>query len=181
MFRFNFTTFLIFLLLALPVNGKDKSTIFTVDMNKLLKLSNIGKDIVYRNNLARISLQNENDALEAELLMEEKTLSDLRKELSANDFRAKAIEFDEKVTIIRSEQSKKEDTLVNNIRKEEAEFYKSIYPLLYELLSDRGGLVLMDQRNIILWDSSVDITEDAIVVINKVLGKSDQNTKDVVE
>ena len=71
--------------------------------------------------------------------------------------------------------------LVNNIRKEEAEFYKSIYPLLYKLLSDRGGLVLMDQRNVILRDSSVDITEDAIVVINKVLGKSDQNTKDVVE
>ena len=181
MFRFNFTTFLIFLLLALPVNGKDKSIIFTVDMNKLLKLSNIGKDIVYRNNLARISLQNENDALEAELLLEEKALSDLRKELSANDFREKAIEFDKKVTIIRSEQSKKEDILVNNIRKEEAEFYKNIYPLLYELLSDRGGLVLMDQRNVVLWDSSVDITEDAIVVINKVLGKSDQNTKDVVE
>ena len=98
-----------------------------------------------------------------------------------DDFRAKAIEFDKKVTIIRSEQSKKEDILVNNIRKEEAEFYKNIYPLLYELLSNRGGLVLMDQRNVVLWDSSVDITEDAIVVINKVLGKSDQNTKDVVE
>ncbi len=181
MFRLNFTTFLIFLLLALPVNGKDKSIIFTVDMNKLLKLSNIGKDIVYRNNLARISLQNENDALEAELLLEEKALSDLRKELSVDEFRAKAIEFDKKVTIIRSEQSKKEDILVNNIRKEEAEFYKNIYPLLYELLSNRGGLVLMDQRNVVLWDSSVDITEDAIVVINKVLGKSGRNTKDIVE
>ena len=112
--------------------------------------------------------------------MEEK-LGDQRKELSANDFRAKAIDDDEKVTIIRSEQSKKEDMLVNNIRKEEAEFYKSIYPLLYELLSDRGGLVLMDQRNVILWDSSVDITEDAIVVINTVLGKSGRNTKDIVE
>ena len=181
MFRPNFTPFLIFLLLAQPVNGKDKSIIFTVDMNKLLKLGSIGKDIVYRNNLARLSLQNENDALEVELLLEEKALSDLRKELSANDFRAKAIEFDKKVTIIRSEQSKKEDILVDNIRKEEAEFYKKIYPLLYELLSDRGGLVLMDQRNVVLWDSSVDITEDAIVVINKVLDKSNRNTKDVVE
>ena len=181
MFRFNFTPFLIFLLLAQPLNGKDKSIIFTVDMNKLLKLSSIGKDIVYRNNLARLSLQKENDALEAELLLEEKALSDLRKELSANDFRAKAIEFDKKVIIIRSEQSKKEDILVDNIRKEEAEFYKKIYPLLYELLSDRGGLVLMDQRNVVLWDSSVDITEDAIVVINKVLDKSNRNTKDVVE
>ena len=51
------------------------------------------------------------------------------------------------------------------------EFYKRIYPLLYELLLDRGGLVLIDQRNIILGDSSVDITDDAIKLINHVLGK----------
>ena len=67
------------------------------------------------------------------------------------------------------------------MRQEEADFYKKIYPLLYELLSDRGGLVLMDQRNAILWDSSVDITEDAIVIINKVLGIGDKNIKNVVE
>ena len=131
--------------------------------------------------MARLSLQNENEALEAELLLEEKALSDLRKELSVDEFRARATEFDKKVTIIRSEQAKKEDILVNNIRQEEAEFYKNIYPLLYELLSDRGGLVLMDQRNVFLWDSSVDITEDAIVIINKVLGKGDRKTKDLIK
>ena len=181
MFRLRFTPFLILLILAQPVSGVEKSVIFTVDTNKLLKSSNIGKDIIYRNNLARLKLQNENEALEAELLLEEKALSDLRKKLSVNDFHAKAIEFDKKVTIIRSEQSKKENILVNRMRQEEADFYKNIYPLLYELLSDRGGLVLMDQRNAVLWDSSVDITEDAIVIINKVLGIGDKNIKNVVE
>ena len=170
-----------FLTFAQPVSGIEKSTIFTVDMNKLLKLSNFGKDIVYRNNLARLSLQNENEALKAELLLEEKALSDLRKELSVDDFRVKAIEFDKKVTIIRAEQSKKEDILVNNIRQEEANFYKNIYPLLYELLSDRGGLVLMDQRNVFLWDSSIDLTDEAIVVIDKVFGEVDRKNKDLIE
>ena len=31
--------------------------------------------------------------------------------------------------------------------------------------------MLIDQRNIILWDSSVDITDEAIKLINQVLGK----------
>ena len=115
------------------------------------------------------------------LLLEEKALSDLRKELSVDDFRVKAIEFDKKVTIIRAEQSKKEDILVNNIRQEEANFYKNIYPLLYELLSDRGGLVLMDQRNVFLWDSSIDLTDEAIVVIDKVFGEVDRKNKDLIE
>ena len=39
----------------------------------------------------------------------------------------------------------------------------------------------MDQRNAVLWDSSVDITEDAIVIINKVLGVGDKKIKNVVE
>ena len=181
MLKLKFILCIFFLALAQSVGSTDQAMIFTVDMNKLLKLSNFGQDLIRRNNLARLSLQNENEVLEAELLSEEKVLSDLRKSLSLDDFRAKAIEFDKKVTIIRSEQSKKENILVNKMRQEEADFYKNIYPLLYELLSDRGGLVLMDQRNAVLWDSSVDITEDAIVIINKVLGIGDKNIKNVVE
>mgnify|MGYP003301851493 FL=1 len=91
--------------------------------------------------------------------------------MSPDEFRPKALEFDKKVSIIRTEQGEKEVSLKNKARKEESEFYKRIYPLLYELLIDRGGLVLIDQRNIILWDSSVDITDDAIKLINQVLGK----------
>ena len=60
--------------------------------------------------------------------------------------------------------------MIKKARKEEADFFKRIYPLLYELLTERGGLVLVDQRNIILWDNSVDLTEEAIAIINKVLG-----------
>ena len=50
------------------------------------------------------------------------------------------------------------------------DFFKKVYPILYELLIERGGLVLIDQRNAILWDNSVDITDDAIAAINRVLG-----------
>ena len=47
-----------------------------------------------------------------------------------------------------------------------------MYPLLYELLLDLGGLLLIDKRNVILWDNSVDITDDAIELINRVLSNS---------
>ena len=104
------------------------------------------------------------------MLIEEKELSELRKILSIDEFRPKALEFDKKVTIIRNEQGEKEENLIRKARKAESEFFKKIYPLLYELLLDRGGLVLVDQRNIILWDNSVDITDEAIEIINRVLG-----------
>jgi Skp family chaperone for outer membrane proteins len=76
------------------------------------------------------------------------------------------------VSIIRTEQGKKEENLKNKARQVEAEFYKKVYPLLYELLLDLGGLLLIDKRNVILWDNSVDITDDAIELINRVLSNS---------
>ena len=168
-----FKIFLLFLsLVAHPLLGSEQSGLFTVDMNKLFRSSDFGKKIISANNKARLELQNENEELESELLSEEKELSEQRKILSLEDFRPKALEFDKKVSIIRTEQSAKEENLKNKARKQESEFYKRIYPLLYEILLDRGGLVLVDQRNVILWDTNVDITDDAIRLINQVLGNS---------
>ena len=158
--------------MAQPLLGSEKSSLFTVDMGKLFRSSDFGKKIISTNNLERKELQNENEELEALLLSEEKELSEQRKILSSDEFRPKALAFDEKVSIIRTEQGKKEENLKNKARKEEAEFYKRIYPLLYELLLGRGGSILIDQRNVILWDSTVDITDEAILLINQVLGKS---------
>ena len=153
-----------------PVFGSEKASFYTVDMNKLLKQTIAGKKLISDNNSLKKSLQNENDTLEAELLLEEKDLSELRSSVSADEFRPKALAFDQKVTIIRLEQAQKEEKLLRQIRKKESDFYKNIYPLLYKLLSEHGGLILLDQRNVVLWDSSVDITDEAIDMINQIYG-----------
>ena len=164
----------LFTLVAQPLSAAEKSELFTVDMTKLLRSSEFGKNIIAANNIARKKLQSENEELEKKLLLEEKELSELRKTLSVEEFRPKALEFDKKVSIIRAEQGKKEEILNKKVRKEETDFFKKIYPLLYEILIERGGLILVDQRNIILWDNSVDITDDAIQAINQAL-RSDVN------
>ena len=159
----------LFTLIAEPLSAAEKSELFTVDMTKLLRSSEFGKNIIAANNIARKKLQSENEELEKKLLLEEKELSELRKTLSVEEFRPKALEFDKRVSIIRAEQGKKEEILNKKVRKEETDFFKRIYPLLYEILIERGGLILVDQRNIILWDNSVDITDDAIQAINQAL------------
>ena len=146
------------------------TTVYTIDMSKLLKQTLIGKKIIAEDNIARQNLQSENDELEENLLFEEKELSDMRKTLTLDEFRIKAQEFDKKVTIIRTEQGQKEQYLIAENRKNENDFFKKIYPLLYGLLSEKGGLILLDQRNAVLWDSSVDLTKDAINLIDRVLG-----------
>ena len=169
MTHFKIVLFLLCILFQ-PLLAEEKSVLFTVDMSKLLRSSDFGKNIIAVNNAARQNLQNENNNLEEKLLIEEKELSELRKTISIDEFRPKALEFDKKVTIIRKGQREKEENLNKKVRREESDFFKKIYPILYELLIERGGLVLIDQRNAILWDNSVDLTDDAIAVINRVLG-----------
>ena len=169
MTKFKIVLFLLCLLFQ-PLLAEEKSVLFTVDMSKLLRSSDFGKNIIAVNNAARQNLQNENNNLEEKLLIEEKELSELRKTISIDEFRPKALEFDKKVTIIRKGQREKEENLNKKVRREESDFFKKIYPILYELLIERGGLVLIDQRNAVLWDNSVDLTDDAIAVINRVLG-----------
>ncbi len=161
---------ILFTLVAQPLSAVEKSELFTVDLTKLLRSSEFGKNIIAANNIARQKLQSENEELEAKLLLEEKKLSELRKTLSLEEFRPKALEFDKRVTVIRKEQGEKEEFLNKKVRKEESEFFRKVYPVLYEILIERGGLILVDQRNVILWDNSVDITDDAIQAINQALG-----------
>ena len=147
-----------------------KTAVYTIDMSKLIKQTKIGKKIILEDNISRQKLQSENEKLEAELLLEEKELSEIRETLTADEFRLKAQEFDKKVTIIRTEQGQKEQDLIVENRKNESEFFKKIYPLLYGLLLERGGSILIDQSNAVLWDSSVDLTIDAINLLDRVLG-----------
>ena len=77
-----------------------KTAVYTIDMSKLIKQTQIGKKIILEDNISRQKLQSENEKLEAQLLLEEKELSEIRETLTADEFRLKAQEFDKKVTII---------------------------------------------------------------------------------
>ena len=129
-----FKVVIILLTLAVqPLSAAEKSQLFTVDMTRLLRSSEFGKNIIAANNIARKKLQTENEELEEKLLLEEKQLSELRKTLSIEEFRPKALEFDKRVTVIRTEQGEKEEFLNKKVRKEESNFFKRIYPFLYEI------------------------------------------------
>ena len=60
---------LILMSFSTPILALEKSSLYTVDLGKLLKQTISGKNIISVNNSLRQSLQNENESLEAELLL----------------------------------------------------------------------------------------------------------------
>jgi len=71
---------------------------------------------------------------------------------------------------LRAEQAEKQTTLQARQVDEQREILQRIAPILYEIVSARGGAVLIDRRNIVLDLSSVDITDRAIELMNQRLG-----------
>jgi Skp family chaperone for outer membrane proteins len=146
------------------------ASIATIDQERLFNDSTWGKRVAVEIADISANLAVENRRIEAELTAEEKSLTERRASLQPDLFRAEAEAFDQKVTQIRQEQ----DTKLRDIgKKHDAEkqaFYRAILPVMGRLLSQRGAIVVLDSRAIVLAAEKIDITDELIGMIDKELG-----------
>ena len=116
------------------------------------------------------TLARENRQIEAELIAEERALTDQRATLSVEEFRALADAFDEKVQRLREEQDAKTRDIQGLRDSERQRFLGEIAPILSQLIRERGASVVVDRRSVFLSAARVDITDDAITMIDAELG-----------
>ena len=120
--------------------------LLTLDQDRFFLESEFGKAAVERERVATAALEQENKRIEAELVTEEQALTDLRKTLSATDFKARADAFDQKVERIRAEQDAKSGQLTSARDKDRQEFLKAAVPVLGELLGKKKATMQEDSQ-----------------------------------
>lgn len=167
--------FALFLALA-PVAGAfaqesvPPGAVLTVDMDRLLRETAIGKAAALRLENDTKALQAENRRIDAELEVEEKALTARRGSIPAEDFRALAEAFDAKVEKLRAEQDAKGRSLTEARESERQKILQAAVPVLAELLAQKGGDVIIDKNAVILSFDRNDVTDAAIVAIDAALG-----------
>ena len=114
--------------------------------------------------------QQENERIVAELVSEERSLTERRPTMTPEAFRAEAEAFDAKVQDVRRERDAKNQELQQLSAEARASFEERVQTILAAILIDRGASVLLDQRVVILSVSSINITDDAIARIDAELG-----------
>ena len=114
-------------------------------------------------------LRAENDDLVTALTAEERALTDRRPTMSPEAFRAEAEAFDAKVQRIRAERDAKEATLQQQRADIRVEFFDAIRPILGRLMVERGALVTLDSRSVVVAVRAVDLTDRALAEIDAVL------------
>lgn len=154
------------------------SPILTIDQERLLTETNLGAEIARELEARAEALASENRRIEAELIAEERALTEKRKTMSAAEFRPLAEAFDEKVQRIRAEQDAKERELARAREEQRARFVQRIVPLLGQLAAERGAVAILDRRVVFLAAESIDITDEAIARINAALARDDAGAAD---
>jgi Skp family chaperone for outer membrane proteins len=136
--------------------------ILTFDADRLLAESDFGRALSAEVEDAARRLSEENRRIEADLLAEERALTERRAEMPAEEFRPLAQAFDDKVQRLRAEQDEKERALADLREEGRQRFFQEAVPILSDILRERGALVLLDRREVFLSADAIDITDTAI-------------------
>lgn len=174
--------------MALPVAGQEGtsrgaflSPVVTVDQDRLFNGSQYGQSIVAQLEERGVALAAENRRIEAELAAEEQELTDLRDSLPSEEFRARAVAFDEKVVAIRATQDEKTSELVALRDNARSKFVADIVPIMAEILRERGAVALLDKRSVVLSAGQIDITDDVIDRVDAAYSSLQTGTPEVVD
>lgn len=158
-------------LASFPVAAQDVlqvlPPVLILDQERLFESSAIAVRISEEAERRTAALDRENRRIDAELVKEELGLTERRASLDPNEFRRLADEFHEKVQAIRAEQDAKTVELQRFRNEDRQEFLVRIRPILTEIARERGAIVVLDRRSVLLSAESIDITDEAIWRINE--------------
>lgn len=146
--------------------GVPLSPILVIDSDRVFRSSRAGQRIDAELEAQLAALVAENRTIEQDLVAEELALTDQRPSLDPATFRQLADEFDQKVQSIRAAQDAKQRSLQDLRNTENQSFVAAITPILSGIGRERGALVIMERRSVLLSADTIDITEEAIARIN---------------
>ena len=146
------------------------SPVLTLDQDRLFQASAYGQRVAHDIDAAAAALTMENREIEAQLATEEKDLTTRRAAMTAAEFRPLADAFDAKVVAIRAAQEEKLVALNGRRDLERQAFYRAAAPVLGDLVRDAGAVAILDARAVFLSADRIDVTDEAIVRVDRLLG-----------
>lgn len=138
------------------------SLIVTIDQERMFLKSLYGQSLITQVEQDAAALAAENRKIEAELEAEELQLTQDRDGMPPEEFHQKAAAFDEKVVGIRAAQDAKARQIVRARDELQQAFFQQVLPILTEVVRERGAVVVLDARSVVLSAGQIDVTADAI-------------------
>jgi len=166
MFLFKKITFIIFFILTLSKNVYSNDKIFYLDMESVVKNSNIGKSLL-------LNINNRN-AKNVEILKnKEQKLKKIEEDIKKKQNIISKEELDKEIKNLRNQindlRVEKNNMVkdISNFKKEELKkLYKKINPIIQSYMEENNISIILDMKNIVIGKISSNITKEIIDKIN---------------
>ena len=157
--------------LGQPVPREPMQTEFLfVNQERLLTGSRTGRALLEEEETATEALRQEARAIDADFEAREREIASLRSEITPDEFRALADEFDAEVVEARRLQDARSAALAQRLDLRRRQFFGQIAPLLVAAMERHGAAAIFDETSVLLSDQSINITDDIILAIDATLG-----------
>ena len=161
----------VWLLLALPAAAQPSGPqILIIDSERLFFETLYGRRITADIAAKTSELQAENDEIVNQLTEEERSLTQRRSALNPSAFRDEATAFDARVQQVRRDRDAKNIELQAEAARARAAFEERVQAVVANLMLERGAVMVLEQRNVVLSVRAANITDDAIARIDETLG-----------
>lgn len=150
--------------------GTPQSEILVIDFERVFAESAFGQRVNAEIERDGRAIAAENRKIEAELIDEERELTELRPTLAPEEFRTLADAFDAKVQRLRDEQDAKARALGTRTDEARRLFLGVAQPVLEGLLREAGAALILERRTVLVAADAIDITERAIERIDVQIG-----------
>lgn len=150
--------------------GLTDSPILVIDFDRVFAQSAFGQRLEETMESEGSAIATENRRIEAELIEEERRLTDQRSTMPSAEFRVLADAFDEKVQRLRAEQDAKARSL--SARQDEArrQFLSLAEPAIEQLMRETGAVMILERRAVFVAADAVDATDRAIALLDQEVG-----------
>lgn len=150
--------------------GRVSSPILIIESERLLTESAMGKRLASDLEADSARLAAENREIEAQLIEEERALTEQRPDLDPAEFRELADAFDTKVVEIRRAQDGKARALGQQGEEIRREVLVAATPVLEDIMLDAGAAVIVERRSVFMSADVIDVTDLAIEQMDAQLG-----------
>ena len=142
---------------------------YFVDFKKILNQSTAGKKAQdslkkkLENGIKKIKEK------ENKILSEEKKIIEQKKVVSNEDYKKKVSELRKKVSLLRNQRSDLMKEVADQRSKARQELLKNLNPILKEYMIEKKIRVILDKKNILYADDSLEITDEIMKRLNSKL------------
>ena len=141
--------------------------VLVLDQDGLFNNSKLGQAMQLIQAEKRTVLLQESRLISDAFVVEEKRLTEIRSEVSAEEFRTLSEDFDKRVLAAREAQLSKDVEMQQSIDGQRRRFLVIAAPFLSEIMVKYHASAIIDQRSVLLFNRNLDITPEAIETLDR--------------